>query len=137
MDQRTLGPTHLRVSEPEVLAAQLWSFVHGYITLELAELFAEFDDPVAQVLVPMGVNLVVGLGDERERAEASHEAAAPVRLGHPTVDGTVGRGIDTYRVSVCCRVTRSPEASNRASDLLWEVPLLTCGRSPEVPATEW
>ena len=67
MDQRTLGPTHLRVSEPEVLAAQLWSFVHGYITLELAELFAEFDDPVAQVLVPMGVNLVVGLGDERER----------------------------------------------------------------------
>ena len=76
MDQRTLGPTHLRVSEPEVLAAQLRSFVHGYITLELAELFAEFDDPVAQVLVPMGVNLVVGLGDERERAEASHEAAA-------------------------------------------------------------
>lgn len=46
MDQRTLGPTHLRVSEPEVLAAQLWSFVHGYITLELAELFAEFDDRV-------------------------------------------------------------------------------------------
>lgn len=76
MDQRTLGPTHLRVSEPEVLAAQLWSFVHGYITLELAELFAEFDDPVAHVLVPMGVNLAVGLGDERERAGAPHKAAA-------------------------------------------------------------
>jgi hypothetical protein len=46
--------------EPEVLAAQLWSFVHGYITLELAELFAEFAVPVAQVLAPMGVNLAVG-----------------------------------------------------------------------------
>ena len=48
----------------------------AYITLELAEHFVEFDDPVAQVLVPMDVNLAVGLGDERERAEASHEAAA-------------------------------------------------------------
>jgi AcrR family transcriptional regulator len=62
--------------EPEVLAAQLWSFVHGCITLELAEHFVEFDDPVAQVLQPMGVNLAVGLGDNRECAQASHEAGA-------------------------------------------------------------
>lgn len=62
--------------EPGALAAQLWSFVHGYITLELAEHFADFDDPVAQVLLPMGVNFAAGLGDTRERAQASHEAAA-------------------------------------------------------------
>ena len=62
--------------EPEALAAQLWSFVHGCITLELAEHFVEFDDPVAQVLQPMGVNLAVGLGDNRERAQSSHEAGA-------------------------------------------------------------
>jgi hypothetical protein len=42
----------------------------------LAEHFVEFDDPVAQVLQPMGVNLAVGLGDKRERAQASHEAGA-------------------------------------------------------------
>jgi AcrR family transcriptional regulator len=60
---------------PEVLAAALWSFVHGYITLELAEHFVEFDDPVRQVLLPMGVTFTVGLGDTRERAEASHETA--------------------------------------------------------------
>jgi hypothetical protein len=42
----------------------------------LAEHFVEFDDPVAQVLQPMGVNLAVGLGDKRERARASHEAGA-------------------------------------------------------------
>jgi hypothetical protein len=29
-------------------------FVHGFITLELAEHLMEFDDPVAKVLVPMG-----------------------------------------------------------------------------------
>ncbi len=30
------------------------------------------------VLLPLGVNFAVGLGDDRERAQASHEAA--VRL---------------------------------------------------------
>jgi AcrR family transcriptional regulator len=73
---RLLGSGRVRPQEPEVLAAQLWSFVHGCITLELAEHFVEFDDPIAQVLQPMGVNLAVGLGDARERAEASHEAGA-------------------------------------------------------------
>jgi len=37
------------------------------------------------VLVPMGVNLAVGLGDERGRAEASHAAAA--RLYDSTTRG--------------------------------------------------
>src|SRR5437773_836626 len=60
--------------EPEAVAAQLWSFVHGCITLELAEHFVEFDDPVAQVMVPMGVNLEVGMGGGRERADGSAEA---------------------------------------------------------------
>jgi AcrR family transcriptional regulator len=62
--------------EPEVVAAQLWSMVHGYITLELAEHFVEFEDAVVQVMLPLGVNFSVGLGDERKRAEASHETGA-------------------------------------------------------------
>ncbi|MFE2423348.1 TetR/AcrR family transcriptional regulator [Streptomyces hokutonensis] len=74
-----------RQQRPEAVAAQLWSFVHGYITLELAEHFVEFDDAVAQVLLPMGVNFSVGLGDRRERAEASHEAGA--RLYDSIVQG--------------------------------------------------
>lgn len=64
--------------KPEVVAAQLWSYVHGYVTLELSGHFAEFDDPVVEVLLPMGVSLAVGLGDKPERAHASHEAAARV-----------------------------------------------------------
>ena len=61
--------------DPKVVAAAVWSFVHGYITLELGDHFAEFDDPVAQVMLPMGVTFSVGLGDDPERARASHEAA--------------------------------------------------------------
>lgn len=74
--ERLLRSGRVERQEPELIAAQLWSFVHGYITLELAEHFVEFDDAVGQVLLPMGVNFVVGLGDQRERAEASHEAGA-------------------------------------------------------------
>jgi Tetracyclin repressor-like, C-terminal domain len=81
-----LSSGRIRPQEPEALAAQLWSFVHGCITLELAEHFVELDDPVAQVLQPVGVNLAVGLGDKRERAQASHEAGA--RLYNSITDGT-------------------------------------------------
>ncbi|MFD4510876.1 TetR/AcrR family transcriptional regulator [Streptomyces sp. NPDC058464] len=74
--ERLVGSGRVEQQDPGVIAAQLWSLVHGYITLELAEHFIEFDDAVAQVLLPMGVNFSVGLGDGRERAEASHEAGA-------------------------------------------------------------
>jgi AcrR family transcriptional regulator len=63
------------VNNPEAVAGALWSFVHGYITLELANHFSEFEDPVTQVLVPMGVTFAVGLGDDADRARASHERA--------------------------------------------------------------
>jgi AcrR family transcriptional regulator len=61
--------------DPEAIAPQLWSAVHGFVTLELADHFAQFPDPVRQVLQPMMVNLVVGLGDTAELANASHTAA--------------------------------------------------------------
>ena len=71
---RLVESGRVRAQEPTVVAASLWSFVHGYITLELGDHFAEFDDPVAQVMLPMGVTFSVGLGDEPERALASHQA---------------------------------------------------------------
>lgn len=69
-----VGPLDARV-----VAASLWSFVHGYITLELGDHFAEFEDPVTEVLVPMGVTFSIGLGDTPERARASHQAVLRAR----------------------------------------------------------
>lgn len=83
--ERLVSTGRARQQEPAVIAAQLWSLVHGYITLELADHFVEFHDAVVQVLLPMGVNFSVGLGDTRERAEASHEAGA--RLYDSIVQG--------------------------------------------------
>lgn len=73
---RLVSSGRVSQQDPKVVAAQLWSFVHGYITLEQAETFAECGDPARQLLLPMGVNLSVGLGDTREHAQASHEMAA-------------------------------------------------------------
>lgn len=59
----------------EAVAGSLWSFVHGYTTLELANHFSEFEDPVRQVLVPMAVTFCVGLGGDPEATLRSHETA--------------------------------------------------------------
>jgi AcrR family transcriptional regulator len=69
---RVVASGRIRAYDPELLALQLWTIVHGFITLELAEHFVAFDDPIALVLMPIGVNFYVGLGDTRERATASH-----------------------------------------------------------------
>jgi AcrR family transcriptional regulator len=60
---------------PENIAPQLWSAVHGFVTLELGDHFAQFSDPVRQVLQPMMVNIFVGLGGDPQAANASHTAA--------------------------------------------------------------
>jgi AcrR family transcriptional regulator len=64
-----------RDGEPEIVAAQLWSCVHGFVTLELGGHFSHIPDPVRQVLQAMTVNILVGLGDTAERANRSHDRA--------------------------------------------------------------
>jgi AcrR family transcriptional regulator len=61
--------------DPEAIAAQLWSFVHGAITLELAGHLARFADPVEAVLIPLATTVMTGLGDTPDRARASALAA--------------------------------------------------------------
>ncbi|MFC9839397.1 TetR/AcrR family transcriptional regulator [Rhodococcus sp. NPDC127530] len=61
--------------DPEIVATQLWSCVHGFITLELSGHFTQFRDPVRHVLQPMTTNVLIGLGDIVELAYASHDSA--------------------------------------------------------------
>ncbi|WP_067813687.1 TetR/AcrR family transcriptional regulator [Nocardia inohanensis] len=51
-----------REQDPESIATQLWSCVHGFIMLEAGDHFAQIPNPVTQILQPMTVNLLVGLG---------------------------------------------------------------------------
>lgn len=65
----------VRRINPDLIAVQLWSSLHGFIMLELGGYFAAVADPAAEILVPMCVNLIVGLGANRESAESSAAAA--------------------------------------------------------------
>jgi len=56
-------------------APQLWSAANGFVTLGLGDHFAQFEDPVREVLQPMMVNLLVGLGDANELCQAPHTIA--------------------------------------------------------------
>lgn len=71
----------VRKIDPDFIAAQLWSALHGFIMLELGGYFADVADPASEVLVPMCVNLIVGLGADRKSAESSAAAATADWVG--------------------------------------------------------
>lgn len=68
---RLLDSQTIRNTNPVLVAAQFWSALHGFIMLELGGHFADVADPSAEILVPMCINLVVGLGANPEQAEYS------------------------------------------------------------------
>ena len=73
--ERLIEAGRIRKDSSAVIAAQLWSFIHGFVSLELAGHMVQFDDCVQQVLLPLGVNMAVGLGDTPTAASQSIAAA--------------------------------------------------------------
>lgn len=72
-DSGRIGPV-----DPVIAAGQFLSATHGYVLLEIGEVFGSGGDGVAVVLA-LAVNLMVGLGDRRPAAEASLRAAAAAK----------------------------------------------------------
>src|SRR5699024_10686374 len=60
--ERAVRAGRIRSEDPDRVAAQLWSLLHGYVTLELSGHFRRFDDPAGEVLLGLGANLLAGLG---------------------------------------------------------------------------
>lgn len=61
----------VRKADADLIALQFWSALHGFIMLELAGHFAHLAAPAADLLAPICVNMVVGLGAKRAAADAS------------------------------------------------------------------
>lgn len=72
---RAIRAGRIRDQQPSDVAAQLWSMLHGYVTLEISGHF-EASDGLTQVFLPMGANLLVGLGDEQARVAESTGAVS-------------------------------------------------------------
>ncbi|MEW2352453.1 TetR/AcrR family transcriptional regulator [Spirillospora sp. NPDC029432] len=69
--RRAMDAGRLRRDDPITVAGQFWSMVHGYVLLETTGVFGAEGRGVLHILGPHAINLLVGLGDEREAAERS------------------------------------------------------------------
>lgn len=73
--KRAMKLKRVRRQDPERMAAEIWGFVHGFTSLELAGYYSHFNDPVTEVFMPMMSHLAVGLGDDPRRAARSVKRA--------------------------------------------------------------
>jgi AcrR family transcriptional regulator len=58
---RAMDAGRLRRADPDAVAQQLWTAMHGYVMLELAGLHMAAKDPVEEVLRPLMATLLAGL----------------------------------------------------------------------------
>lgn len=65
------------------IAAQFWAAIHGFVMLELAGYYGDDSAAVGPVLAAMTTNLLVALGDSRERVEESQRLAIREAPGTP------------------------------------------------------
>ena len=73
--QRCMDDGALTPGDAEVVAAQLWSALHGYVTLELAGFLREQDGATEKVLWPLLGNLITALGATPDRPPANRTSA--------------------------------------------------------------
>ena len=58
------------------IAGRLWSLSHGAVMLEIAGFFGHEGHGLTQILAPLTVDAIVGMGDDRERTNKSLAATA-------------------------------------------------------------
>jgi Tetracyclin repressor-like, C-terminal domain len=68
---RAIRAKRFRRGDPERIAAELWSTVHGFTTLALGGHLSHLEDPIVDVLAPLTTHLMIGLGDKPQRAAKS------------------------------------------------------------------
>jgi AcrR family transcriptional regulator len=74
--RRMIAAGRIRDDGELPIAGRMWSVIHGAVTLELAGFFGHEDHAPVQVLAPMMLDLLVGMGDDRDKATRSMTAAA-------------------------------------------------------------
>lgn len=79
MVQRVIDSGRVDDGEAVTLAGQAWSATHGFVLLEMTGVFGHEDHGLTQILGPMMVNLLVGLGADRDSVQASILAALATR----------------------------------------------------------
>ena len=79
--KRAIRGKRMRRQDPDRIAAEIWSFVHGFTALELGGYYSQFADPIVDVFKPLTTHMAVGLGDTPQRAARSVTAAIAASRG--------------------------------------------------------
>lgn len=69
--ERAIRAGRIQPGDATHVAAQLWSMLHGFVTLELAGQFRHLPDAPNQILAPLGLNLLIGLSGGPDCVSAS------------------------------------------------------------------
>jgi AcrR family transcriptional regulator len=75
--ERVIEAGRIRRQEPAPAATQILSATHGFVLLAMSGFIDS--EGIRDVMTPLAINLMVGLGDTRERAERSLTAAIEAR----------------------------------------------------------
>lgn len=73
--RRMMAAGRIREDNELNVAGRLWSLVHGAVMLELAGFFGSEGHGLTHILGPLVVDALVGMGDDRQRIDASLHAA--------------------------------------------------------------
>jgi AcrR family transcriptional regulator len=73
---RMIDAGRIRGDDEAVVAGRMWSISHGAVMLEMAGFFGHEGHGPAEIVGPLMIDVLVGMGDDRERANRSLLAAA-------------------------------------------------------------
>lgn len=74
--RRMIGAGRIRDDDELTIAGRMWSVIHGEVMLELAGFFGVGARGLRHTLAPLTVDVLVGLGDQREKTNASRAIAS-------------------------------------------------------------
>jgi AcrR family transcriptional regulator len=77
--RRMIAAGRIRDDGELAIAGRLWSLIHGAVMLEMAGFFGHEGHGLTQILGPMTIDLLVGMGDDRDKTTISMRAAASSR----------------------------------------------------------
>ena len=74
--RRMIAADRIRDDGELAIAGRLWSLIHGAVMLEMAGFFGHEGHGLTQILGPLTVDALVGMGDDRAKTNQSLAAAA-------------------------------------------------------------
>lgn len=78
---RMIEAGRIRDDDEAAIAGRFWSISHGAAMLEMAGFFGHEQHGLTQILGPLFIDVLVGMGDDRDKATQSMLAVAAARAG--------------------------------------------------------